>query len=365
MRYNIALLGKSGVGKSTLINYLFGDNVRGTSNVKPCTEIGFHKNDIVIKGIPVTIFDSGGLEADKSNLWKDTLQAELSKRTADNPIEEWFHTVIYCFGAGGARIEDFEINTIRDFLNTGYKLIVVFTKADQASQHDLEEMTRIIRSDTGENIPAIPICSEEKELLGGRKTERFGKEELEEKIINLFHDSVLGRVPDRCFARFDKVIDYWKMGVQLVIREKVGYFNSHIVSKNLQENADRFRERLPGLLKEEMEQEIAKIWNLFTYLETLYPLTFEKKFKDISFDIPMIILSNNIADWWDVFELINAFGSFMKMLKLIFLGGVRKKIELMVSVERFCNELQVEIRKKVHPLVTAVLEEIFANAKIG
>ena len=41
-RYNIVVLGQAGAGKSSLINYLFGKNIRETGTGKPVTLRGFH-----------------------------------------------------------------------------------------------------------------------------------------------------------------------------------------------------------------------------------------------------------------------------------------------------------------------------------
>ncbi|WP_100403604.1 GTPase [Bacillus sp. FJAT-42315] len=65
-KLNVAIIGQSGVGKSSLINYIFGEEVRDAGVGKPVTEQGFHEQEIVLDGIPITMYDSWGLEADNA-----------------------------------------------------------------------------------------------------------------------------------------------------------------------------------------------------------------------------------------------------------------------------------------------------------
>ena len=56
---NILIAGRSGVGKSTLINAVFQKNLAETGQGRPVTQ---NTREISKEGIPLTIFDSRGLE---------------------------------------------------------------------------------------------------------------------------------------------------------------------------------------------------------------------------------------------------------------------------------------------------------------
>ncbi len=138
-KYNIVIAGKCGVGKTSLLNYLFGDIAGKTGVGKPVTTTGFHSTNFMIEDLPVTIFDSWGIEIDKAVQWQNVLNEELSRRGVDKSPEEWFHTVFYCIQVGGARIEDFEISLIQEFINSKYKVIILLTKADQESYYSVDK----------------------------------------------------------------------------------------------------------------------------------------------------------------------------------------------------------------------------------
>ena len=73
-RLNIIVAGKTGVGKSTLINAVFRDKLAETGIGRPVTS---HMRKITKKGVPLSIYDTRGFE-----LGKD-VQNEVRKEIAD------------------------------------------------------------------------------------------------------------------------------------------------------------------------------------------------------------------------------------------------------------------------------------------
>ncbi len=172
-RYNVVVLGKTGVGKSTFINYLYGKNKMKTGVGRPVTNVGFHHIDFNLKELPVRLFDTWGLEAGKSKMWLKELKKELSKRSTSHSADSWFHTVFYCISSGGQRVEPFEVDVIKNFIQEKYAVTIVLTKADQATQKELDTLELVLQHDIDKKIKIVPVCSEKKELIGGRKTEKY------------------------------------------------------------------------------------------------------------------------------------------------------------------------------------------------
>lgn len=200
-RYNIVVVGITGVGKSSLINYLYGKKIRASGVGKPVSQRGFHPIEISVNNLPVTLYDSWGLEVGKDKEWMEGLEKELEKRGLDKSAEEWFHSVYYCISAGGARVQDFDIKIIKKFLDEKYKVTVVFTKSDTISEDDANRMISAL----GEykNLPKIFVCAEEKKRLDGSVTKTFGKEEFKSETLKGFWDSLILRLP----ARYENIIE--------------------------------------------------------------------------------------------------------------------------------------------------------------
>jgi len=77
---NVLILGKTGVGKSSLVNYLYGRDIAVAKTGRPVTARGFHRHEpFMYKSLLVTVYDSWGLEADKVSEWYNDLEEECKK----------------------------------------------------------------------------------------------------------------------------------------------------------------------------------------------------------------------------------------------------------------------------------------------
>jgi uncharacterized protein (DUF697 family)/GTP-binding protein EngB required for normal cell division len=124
-RFNLAIYGKSGVGKSTLINAVFGEEVAATGIGRPVTrESKLHVHHSHAFGL----YDTKGLEVGKDNA---AILAELRKQVADSRNKEskdQIHAVWYCVQAQGARFEDSEADFIREVAKLELPVLLVVTK---------------------------------------------------------------------------------------------------------------------------------------------------------------------------------------------------------------------------------------------
>ena len=122
---NILIVGRSGVGKSTLINSIFQGNIAETGQGKPVTQT---TRKITKEGIPITIWDTRGLEMAK---FKETIKElegliiESAKKTDAN---EHIHVAWLCIHEDGRRVEDAEIE-LHNMLSQHIPVIGVITKA--------------------------------------------------------------------------------------------------------------------------------------------------------------------------------------------------------------------------------------------
>ena len=92
-RFNLAIFGKTGVGKSTLINAIFGEPVAATGIGEPVTQ-GSHL--YLDKRGSLGVIDTRGIEIgrDDAELLKEVTKAVNQMR--GKPIEEQIHVAWYC-----------------------------------------------------------------------------------------------------------------------------------------------------------------------------------------------------------------------------------------------------------------------------
>lgn len=136
---NIMLIGKTGVGKSTLINNIFRENLAATGIGKPVTQ---HLKKITKEGIPINLYDSRGLELDTvvQKKVRDDINAEIDRihKSRDINAENLIHAVWYCINSTSNRIEDFEIEWIKE-LSEKVPVIIVLTQSLGDNSKELEK----------------------------------------------------------------------------------------------------------------------------------------------------------------------------------------------------------------------------------
>lgn len=123
---NILLAGKTGVGKSTLINNVFRERLAATGIGKPVTK---HLRKISKEGVPIVLYDTRGLE-----LQSETQQSvkkeifDVISQQIEKGATEAIHAAYYCINAGSSRIEQMEIDMIQE-LSEKLPVIIVLTQS--------------------------------------------------------------------------------------------------------------------------------------------------------------------------------------------------------------------------------------------
>ena len=129
--FNIIVAGKTGVGKSTLINSIFREKLAQTGIGKPITK---HLRKISKEGIPINIYDTKGLELERE-VQKDVEEQIIREieKCSKKEKGEHIHIMWYCINANSNRIEDVEIKMINEFAKY-IPVILVLTQSmgDQA-----------------------------------------------------------------------------------------------------------------------------------------------------------------------------------------------------------------------------------------
>jgi energy-coupling factor transporter ATP-binding protein EcfA2 len=253
--YNVAIIGKTGVGKSSIINYLYGENIVKTGVGDPVTKKGFHAIPTNINGLPTTIYDSMGLEADKYQDWMNSLETEIKARGADKPASDWFHSVFYCINAGGSRIEPVDSDVIQKLINAKYKVSVILTKCDQIDEHD-EALFKNSIINKFYGISVIPTCVGVKTRRG--ETPAFGKVELQTKAFEDFFDSLISRLPIRCETVMRDVKNAWKRDVDIYVEDvNIGGVNSSEQHAKISKRTEKVKALLEYSAKQEFDNTLA------------------------------------------------------------------------------------------------------------
>lgn len=145
-RFNLGVFGKTGVGKSTLINAVFGEEVAATGIGEPVT-----RDSHLYAGAhgALGLIDTRGIEVGRDDraLLKD-LRAFVT-RQRKLPLSEQMHAAWYCVRALDRRFEDAEAEFVRALAELGVPVMLVFTQVpvrDGAFHPDALELARQIET---------------------------------------------------------------------------------------------------------------------------------------------------------------------------------------------------------------------------
>lgn len=186
---NLLVAGKSGVGKSTLINAVFGEELASTGVGKPVTD----KISLIDKeGFPVNIYDTVGFELGKigfdlsgiiKSITGNDIKKLIKRVQSTETQEDDIHVIWYLISGSSARIEDAEIEFINWATNQSLPVIVALTKSYDKSEASalLEEIRKV-----APNVrKVVSLLAKSTETI-----EAFGVDELINETFHVLPDGL-------------------------------------------------------------------------------------------------------------------------------------------------------------------------------
>lgn len=213
-RLNIIVAGKTGVGKSTLINAVFKENLAETGIGRPVTT---NMRKIEKKDIPLSIYDTRGFELGKEvqdEVRKeiiDTIHKGIAAKDADSMI----HCIWYCINTASNRIEPNEIEWLRKLSEenktTQVPIIVILTQS--FSSKKAEEMKKIILDENLGIIQVVQVLAEDYEIedLGVKKA--YGLDTLIKIMNEALPDELLDTLQNVQIASLEEKKRHAKIAV--------------------------------------------------------------------------------------------------------------------------------------------------------
>jgi len=161
-RLNIIVAGKTGSGKSTLINSVFRANLAETGIGMPVTQ---HMRKYTKEDVPLTIYDTVGFELNKEV--RDASQQEILGTIRDGvksgDDSQRIHCLWYCINAAGGRVEEWEIAWLREMSDkcnaTQVPIVIVLTQAYEAGK--AKAIKNVLEQEKLECLGIIPVLAQD------------------------------------------------------------------------------------------------------------------------------------------------------------------------------------------------------------
>ena len=260
--FNVLLLGKTGVGKSTLINGTLdlSENEKAKTGVgEPVTkEFDEYISD---KRKGLRLIDSRGIELEGQNIKVvfDSSKKLIEDRAREGDPDKLIHCIWYCFKSSGLRFENCEKEILTLLMNqyddNNLPIIIVITQNYIAE--DTEVMIDYLKKDfQNREIIIIPVVAEKKNI-GSKKNEIIVKKDgIEELIIESFEKSQKAVLPAVMKSIKKKIIQIFTRNIEI---------KKNKLKNNIKENIEKILKKIKE--KTKIEKSISK-------LSTIIPIIF-------------------------------------------------------------------------------------------
>ncbi|MDY7006625.1 MAG: GTPase [Cyanobacteriota bacterium] len=195
---NIAVIGLTGVGKSSLINKIFGNNIATTGAGRAVTDkyTKYSPNAFDID-LPVNLYDSPGYEPGNEQEYFVKKTINFLKETNRKGQEEQIHVIWYLISASSARLTQADIDILEEINHNYIPAIIVLSKCDIAQQSQKEEVKKAIEETNFSKVyKTVEVAADPLTLPNGKYIcEPFGMKELvnltAELLPKIYSDAVI------------------------------------------------------------------------------------------------------------------------------------------------------------------------------
>lgn len=144
----VLIAGKTGVGKSTLVNSVFQGELATTGTGRPVTQ---NTREYTKEGIPLTIIDTKGIEVVDYESTKAQLKEAIKTRNEDPDAKKHIHVGWICISEDSRRVEDADVELVKMLQEFKIPVVAVITKARSDSgfksevQRLLDDCRQVVR----------------------------------------------------------------------------------------------------------------------------------------------------------------------------------------------------------------------------
>lgn len=189
---NIIVVGKTGAGKSTLINSVFREDLATEGMGKPVTN---HMSKISKEGFPLNIYDTRGFELgrDAQIQVRNEIIQTIKDGVKTKDVNKAIHCIWYCVNTATNRIEPEEIDWLREFAKenamTNVPVIVVLTQS--FSKKNAQALRQLVLDEKLDVLQVVPVLAKDYEIDEDYIAKAYGLDVLIQVMAEALPDELL------------------------------------------------------------------------------------------------------------------------------------------------------------------------------
>lgn len=189
---NIIVVGKTGAGKSTLINSVFREELAAEGMGKPVTN---HMSKISREGFPLNIYDTRGFELgrDAQIEVRNEIIETIKEGVKTKDVNKAIHCIWYCVNTATNRIEPEEIDWLREFAKenamTNVPVIVVLTQS--FSKKNAQALRKLVLDEKLDVLQVVPVLAKDYEIDEDYIAKAYGLDVLIQVMAEALPDELL------------------------------------------------------------------------------------------------------------------------------------------------------------------------------
>lgn len=189
---NIIVVGKTGAGKSTLINSVFREELAAEGMGKPVTN---HMSKISKEGFPLNIYDTRGFELgrDAQIEVRNEIIETIKEGVKTKDVNKAIHCIWYCVNTATNRIEPEEIDWLREFAKenamTNVPVIVVLTQS--FSKKNAQALRKLVLDEKLDVLQVVPVLAKDYEIDEDYIAKAYGLDVLIQVMAEALPDELL------------------------------------------------------------------------------------------------------------------------------------------------------------------------------